>query len=398
MTRNFRFHIKDFGCKVNQYDARLIARNLERMGNTAGTMEEADVVFVNTCSVTERALSQSVRYSKKIRSEYPAKEVIAIGCSAREGGRFGGGKIGTVPQFIYLDNPRAAIEEFYGHTRAFLKVQQGCRAACTYCCVRKLKFPHYAKSPEAVITEMEELAKKHGEIVLCATNFNEYPRLEELAGRIKDVRGLFRWRFSSLPPGRFTDGLLGILADDPKFCRHFHLPVQSANSEVLGRMGRGYTAGDLEDLVSRTGRAMPGTVFSYDIITGFPGETEAQFAETLEFIRRHRPVKVHVFRYSERPGTPAAGLSGKVPEKLKRERMTLVKELSESIRQEHLRQAVGSVREVVPEKGSTGYSREYLPVRVRGLKRAVSGGPAVYARICGFDGKSLVGSPVQGPI
>ncbi len=364
---DFAFYIKDFGCRINQYDTRLVEKNLIGMGKTSTALKEADIVLVNTCSVTHRAQRDGLKYTRRIKRLYPDKEIIVFGCSVRND-RESFERIGvkTHDQFMYLDNPSGSINKFYGYTRAFINIQQGCRSACTYCVVKKIKTPYYKKQPEAVVKEITELTKNHPECVICATNFNEYTDLLELVEKIRGIESEFRWRFSSLPPELLTERFLNLLKMDARFCRHFHIPVQSASDDILSRMGRGYRLKHIMDSIERVKRILPEIALSYDIIAGFPGETDKDFYYTLKFIEDTRPVKIHAFRYSDRPGTPAYEYYPKVPEKIKKERVIEIVGVSDRIRREHFSESIGKIKEVIIEKDGYGYTRGYLPVKIDG--------------------------------
>jgi threonylcarbamoyladenosine tRNA methylthiotransferase MtaB len=363
----FSFYIKDFGCRINQYDARLIKKNLAGMGKIPATLEEADVVLINTCSVTHRASSDAVRFARKIKNAYPDKEILAIGCSAREGNNgFVEAGIKTLPQFKYLDNSKTNIDEFDGHRRAFIKIQQGCKGSCAYCIVKKLKKPYYIKSVASVMEEIRELSVKHPEVVICATNFNEYPDMIALVRGIGELTGDFRWRFSSLPAACITDEVIDLLSKDKRFCPHFHIPVQSGSDVILEKMKRGYTIDQVNAAIELAGKKLGNVAFSFDVIVGFPGETNEDYNETIEFIKKTKPVKVHAFRYSERPGTEACNYEKKVPENIKKERISELIDISENIRNKHFEDALGKIKEVVIERDKSGYTRDYLPVTIAG--------------------------------
>lgn len=386
---SFRFHIKDFGCRINQYDSRLIQKNLIRMGRISVSLKDADVVLINTCSVTHRAARDGIKYSRRIRRAYPEKEILAMGCAVRDNtAEYEKAGVKTHAQFKYLDNPRNLITRFYGHTRAFIKIQQGCKSTCTYCVVKRLKKPYFIKSPDQVIHEMEVLSKNHPELVICATNFNEYAELLELIHGVKKINADFRWRFSSLPPESLTEQLLQSLSEDTRFCRHFHIPIQSANDTVLGMMKRGYTVKMAVESILRTKKILKGAVFSFDIMVGFPGETEKMFRDTISFIEIFSPVKVHVFRYSDRPLTPACYYDKKLPERVKKERLTEIVELSEKIRKKHFADTRGKIKEVVIENNNKGYTREYLPVK---LVNYASHAVIERVKIIDYSPKQLIG-------
>ena len=343
----------------------MIEKNLEGMGKVSSSFEDADVVLINTCSVTHRAARDGVKYIRKIKRFFPEKEILAVGCSVRDNGEiFEEAGATILKQFKYLNNPKTSVEEFSGHTRAFLNLQQGCKGSCTYCIVKKIKKPYFIKQPQQVIQEIKLLLKKHREIVLCGTNFNEYPFISEVVNMMQDIKSDFRWRFSSLPPEAITSGLLDILKNDKRFCRHFHVPLQSASNQVLKNMGRNYKIEQVVEVIETAKAILDDVVFSFDLIVGFPGETQKSFQDSLNFIEKFEPIKVHVFRYSERPGTPAYNFKGKIAENIKKERMERVVEVSEIQREKHFEKAVGNTFELMIENDGYGYTREYLPVKL----------------------------------
>ena len=364
-SRKMKFYIKDFGCKVNQYDARVIAKNLSGMGNISVPLDKSDIVLVNTCSVTHRASRDGVKYVRKIRQKFPKKEVVAVGCLTRDKFETANLKgIKNLPDFKYLDNPRIILNEFYGHTRAFIKVQQGCRGRCSYCNVKNLKRPYFIKPPVLILEEIKNIARSHPEIVLCATNFNEYTELPRLVQMLQGIKENFRWRFSSIHPMSLTLPLLKSVCFDEKFCRHFHIPVQSASDNVLKKMRRGYTLSEVIKVIKNAKKIMNDVVFSFDIMVGFPGETDEDFNKTINFIEEFSPVKVHVFRYSQRGGTPAADYACPIPEKIKRQRMLKIKKVVAQSRRKHFKESLGSIKEIVLETGNSGYTRDYIPVEI----------------------------------
>ncbi|MGM0441471.1 MAG: radical SAM protein [Elusimicrobiota bacterium] len=358
------FFIKDFGCKVNQYNSRIVRDNLSRLGYNYSSLEKAEVVIINTCSVTHRATGKGLKYCRRIKRKYPSKEVLAMGCSTRYvPEKFEKDNINILRQFLFIDNPNGNLDEFYSHTRGFINLQQGCHGGCKYCTVKDLKSPFYIKSAEDAKKEIEKLIKRHPEVVLTATNFKEYHPLLELAEKLKNLHKNFRWRFSSMHPGSLSQKLLKILKYDSKFCPHFHIPVQSGSNSVLKKMNRGYSISDVEKGLRMVRENFKVAGFSYDIITGFPGEKEEDHRKTKNFLKKFPPVKVHIFRYSDRPGTPAAEFDNKVPERIKKKRMDELRTLSLDLRKNIFKNSVGKIKEIVPEgPGKFGYTRDYMPV------------------------------------
>lgn len=363
---SFNYAIKNFGCKVNQYDSNVISENLSGMGNIRTSDKDSDIIIVNTCSVTSRASSNCARYIGQLKEKYPEKEILSVGCQSRhpeESSKLSRSKI--INSFIYLDHPSIKIGRFSGHTRAFLKVQQGCKGSCTYCSVKSLKKPFYKKETSALLEEFIELTETHPEIVLCATNFAEYENLSELISRIKELSGNFRWRFSSLPPQSISDNIIDILSQDKRFCPHFHIPLQSGSGSVLNIMKRPYTLEKVKRVIESIRAAFERPAFSLDMIVGFPGESKEDFEESLSLIKYISPVKVHVFGYSPRPNTAALSIQGEVSKQDIKNRVSEMISVSESERRNNMTGTIGSIQEVLIENSSRGYTRGYLPVKVR---------------------------------
>lgn len=392
---NFKFFIKDFGCRINQYDSRIISKNLKGMGNKYSSLHDSDIVIVNTCSVTRRAAQNSFKYIRKIENNYPDKEVLVVGCTARSDEvEFNKKKVKVHGQFLYLDNPNITLKRFYGHNRAFMKVQQGCNWNCSYCIVKNLKKPFFKKSINNIIDEIKELAELHSEVVLCATNFDEYGELLFLVKEIKRLKENIRWRFGSITVNALTREVIAEIADDEKFCRHFHIPLQSGSDEMLRMMNRSYSLQDaiisLENVIAE----FKEVTFSFDIIVGFPGETETMFIDTLMLIKKFNPIKVHVFRYSDRPSTDAYYINEKTPEVIKKVRLDKVVEVSEKIKQKHFADSLGNSFELVLEDHNTGYTRNYLPVKVEFPGFYNDPGSIINVRISGFNDKYIIGEPL----
>jgi len=390
----FKFYIKDFGCRINQYESRVCAARLTGMGNIRVSEQEADIILVNTCSVTSRAETDSVKYIRRIKRYYPEKEILAIGCTTRgESGRLETAGAAILPGFKYLNNPSAGIDTFYGQTRAFLTIQQGCTGYCSYCVVRDLKKPYYIKSPELVLREIAAIIRNHREIVLCATNFSDYPDLPGLLRDILSLKGNFRWRFSSFPPEMLRKDVLGVLKEDRRFCRHFHIPVQSASDHILNRMNRLYTSKDLNYALDLTAGIFGDVTFSYDIIVGFPGEDDAMFEETCRFVVATVPVRVHVFRYSPRQGTPAFRFPAAVSESVKKARSARMIRLAEEAALENFSLSVGMTKEVLFENQLGGYTREYMPFSLEN-KHQVNIGDLYRVKVTDYDNARLRGQTI----
>lgn len=390
-----KFFIKDFGCKINQYDTQLLKQNMLIMGNISAELKDADIVLINTCSVTHRADRDSIKYARKIMKTYPGKELIAFGCSVRNlPEKFSEEGIKIIPHFKLLTDATAVVNHFQDHSRCFVKVQQGCRNSCTYCAVKELRNPRFSKPVDVVITEIGNLIKNYSEIVLCATDFYEYRNvLDNLVLKLRTFADGYRWRFSSFPAEMITEKLLEQLKKDSKFCRYFHIPLQSANDIILNKMKRRYTSGQVAVAVDKIKKILKTQGVSFDIMVGFPGETDRMFKDTLDFIEDHKPIRIHAFRYSDRKGTEAINYKNKISENIKKERMEKILEISGKIRHEHFNSAVGRIFKVALENGDRGYTSEYFPVRMKDItnNNCITGNPLKKVRITGHDNNTLFG-------
>ncbi len=385
-----KFHIKDFGCKVNQYDSRLIREALQSMGHVFSGLPDADIVLVNTCSVTKKADKKALKYIRRTKREFPNKEIMATGCSVRKSSSvYHKSGAETAKSFLWLDNPSRCIRQFYDHTRAFIKVQQGCSGGCSYCSIWKLKRPFFKKKPETVIKEIKKVSQKHPEIVLCATNFKEYGYLDELVKKMVRLKGDLRWRFSSIHPLCLRKNIIELLEEDDRFCPHFHFPIQSASDSVLKRMNRNYSIVMIRRIIDDIKINVENAVFSFDLIAGFPGETCEDFNKTIGFIKDVSPVKVHVFPFSPRNNTPAYKMGGRVMQNIKNYRVRRIQEAAHEERLKNFREWVGKKAEVILENGKSGYTRESLPVKIKGSPSFY--GKHADVRISGFTDKCLTG-------
>jgi threonylcarbamoyladenosine tRNA methylthiotransferase MtaB len=440
------FAITTLGCKVNQYESQQTRQHLEQLGlRAAGPGEIPDLVVVQTCCVTAAASSKSRQAIAKAGRLSPSTTVIASGClpgnqgneiltinpaallvshdddlpAAIEG--LLSGKPGChEPQFgtIKPDNAgqiknkntseigilNGKIEVFQGQTRAFLKVQDGCDAHCTYCIIPSIRKTLRSKPQEAVLQEARQLvASGHKEIVLTGVFLGAYlrptarrkrwveggpDRLARLVEMVAGVEGLSRLRLSSLEPGDVSDELIDVIASHPNVAGHLHLPLQAGSDGVLRRMARQYRVGDYVRMVERLRGRFDRPAITTDIIAGFPGETEAEFAQTLKVARNIGFAKMHIFPFSVRKGTPAERLKGHLPSPVVRQRAGILGKLDEELQGKFQRQFAGERVGVIVEKErpAAGRCERYFMVTLpdaRGIHR----GDMIYGRL-GSDGKT----------
>jgi len=314
------------------------------------------------------------------------------------------------------------MQPLSGRTRAFVKVQDGCDHACAFCIVNSLRGPMRSKPLAQAVGEISSLCEAGArEVVLCGIRLGAYGadfgNGESLANLLRALREipLPRLRLSSIEHLDVTESLIAEFADHPSLCHHLHLPLQSGDDGVLAEMARGYSLGDYRSLVERVRRAWPDLSVTTDVMVGFPGESEAAFENTLAAIREFDFAKVHVFRYSPRPGTPAAAMKNRIPEQVKRKRMEAVQRMAEELFQRRAQRMRGEILEVLVEQKNPasgrweGLTPHYLRVEIsadeEAIKdasgqiaaatcptgRALQPGEIVRARITGAEKDCLIG-------
>ncbi len=367
------FCILDFGCKVNQYEGQCIREALVEMGNFLAAPEEAELIIVNGCAVTYKAEAKSISEAKYWQSK--GKKVILTGCAGKSlqltARELDG--IEVVPQEEKLNyfGARERVSYLLGHHRAFVKLQDGCSFACSYCYIPKLRGPARLREEKAIREDIRALAKRgYKEVIFTGICLGWGG--QDIVGLVKFARqeGIKRIRLSSIEPCFLSDEIVGAI-EDGILCPHLHIPFQSGSDTVLKRMGRNYSSEFYLNLVNKVRERVPDVAISTDIMVGFPGETEEEFGETLRFLEMARPMRIHTFPYSRRPGTEAEKMVNQVPDKVKKERVRRVIELGESFFEEYERRMVGKVLDVlvIDKEGEewVGISGNYLKVRFRSL-------------------------------
>ncbi|NLO74640.1 MAG: tRNA (N(6)-L-threonylcarbamoyladenosine(37)-C(2))-methylthiotransferase MtaB [candidate division WS1 bacterium] len=414
------------GCKLNQYENQVWAQAFRALGYQIVPFDsEADVYVLNTCAVTSRTDRECRRLARSARRRNPQALIVLTGCYvdvdsealveagladlllpraekpllvARVDARIRG--TGVSPSALPL------LEEFTGHTRAFLKVQEGCAGGCTYCVIPRARGPESSVPSQLVIEQARLLARRHPELVLIGTHLGRYGRdlpgettLAGLVERLTALPELGRLRLSSLEPLEVTPELIALLAAG-KLCRHLHLPLQSGCDSVLARMNRPYDTAAYAELLAELERRVPGVCLGADVMVGFPGETETEFAQTLAFLERVPLAHLHVFTYSPRPGTAAAQMPGQLAGHLKKERNHVLRALAERKRQAFAATQVGKRLQVVLETHAAtgevyGLSDNYLEVALDG---AVGGRCLTLAEITRAEGDRLHGRLVPADL
>ena len=401
---------------MNEYDSERVAGLLraERYELTHDE-READVILVNTCAIREKAeekVFSKLGELRKLKAEKPALIVGVMGCMAQlqQGAIqrrapvvdlvFGSPAIARVGELVerVRRDRRPVLETGEGplvkitarppsasRLKAFVTVMEGCEKHCTFCVVPRTRGRERSHPPEAVLAEVRSLATAGcREVTLLGQTVNAYGRdltpptdLADLLERVNDVTGIERIRFTTSNPYNLTPRLVGALRDVPKVCEYFHLPLQSGSDRVLLRMNRGYTRARYLELVGEIRDAVPEMAFSTDVIVGFPGETEDDFEQTLGMVDRVGYDNVFVFRYSRRPGTPAAAMADQVPDEVKAHRNGRLLEVAERVATERSRRLLGKTLDVLVDGVSKKHASE-LSGRTR------------CNRVVNFDGQGRV--------
>lgn len=394
------------GCKVNQYEIDCYAKMFSERGWEIASFEElCDVYVVNTCAITnigERKSRQMLRRAKKLN---PEGIVVATGCYAQTKAEEIKSipeidvVIGTAKRAMIVDITEAFLrgedtdsvvdimkERLYeelecaGETeraRAYIKIEDGCDNFCSYCIVPYARGPVRSRKIENILREAERLSKKgFKEVVLTGISVASYGKdlkeektLKDVIEAVCDVEGILRVRLSSIDPRAFDEEFIDFLSSNEKVCRHFHISLQSGSSSVLKRMNRKYTAKEYLETLSRIRKRMPDALITTDIICGFPEETEEEFSETKEFVKKAGFLKVHVFPYSERSGT-IASLMPQIPKGIREERAKELSSVAQKVGEEIENGFIGKTVQILIEQSlkgiSEGLSKNYLRIFIEG--------------------------------
>jgi len=362
------------GCKLNQAETQLLARQFAQAGYRLVSPDDgADVYVLNTCTVTHVADGKCRRLLRQARRRNPGALVVAIGCyverARQELSQIKGvdlvldnsqkmDLLTRLEQSGHLVRPEAVSNRADLRTRAFIKVQDGCNNFCAYCIVPLVRGREKSLPLKQVVDEVgHRVADGYKEVVLTGTEIGSYRHgkadLPELLRRILEETGVARLRLSSLQPQEITPELISLWHDE-RLCRHFHLSLQSGSNSVLKRMKRRYTAADYQRAVDLIREAVPGAAVTTDIIVGFPGETEAEFKESYNFARQMNFARIHVFSYSPRPGTKAAAMPRQVDDKARRERSRRMLALGRACVRNFRKGCLGKTMLVLWEKETNG--------------------------------------------
>ena len=327
---------RTLGCKVNQYDTQSIReRFLEYGFKEVRKNEKADTYLINTCTVTSSADQKSFSIIRNCIRENPKAKIIVTGCMVKND-RYSLAKIRGISLIISRSFFGEGATDFYGHTRAFLKIQDGCDNFCSYCKVPLARGRSRSRPLAEVIKEGGVLAARgFKEIVLTGICLGSYGKdigkgtdLVKVITGLEKIEGLSRIRLSSIEAGDVTDALINKMSKSEKLCPHLHIPIQSGDDEILKKMKRKYSRKYYLDLVNKIKRKVPQVSITTDCLVGFPQENEDNFQNTLSLIKNIMPLKTHIFPYSARKGTCAYKFKGKKSLALIKERCQRLKEVS----------------------------------------------------------------------
>ena len=413
MSRKRKAAFHTLGCKVNAYETEAMRQELEKKGyEIMDFAPGADIYIINTCTVTNIADRKSRQMLHKAKKMNPDAVVIAVGCYVQAAGEellkdeaidivVGTNRKSEICDIIeeYFSEARPERQRSYlmdiskscryddmemttvaEHTRAFIKIQDGCNQFCTYCIIPYTRGRIRSRSLEDLKKEVQGLAENgYQEVVLTGIHLSSYGQdLEEditlldAINEVSSIEGIKRVRLGSLEQGIITGDFVKALAENEKFCPHFHLSLQSGCETVLKRMNRHYTPEQYLEKCRLIRRYFDRPALTTDVIVGFPGETEEEFCETEEFLKKAAFAQMHIFKYSMRKGTNAAGMENQVPDSVKAERSDRLLQLNEKLEQEYRCQFLGCSRKVLMEEEMVidgvryfvGHTSEYIRAAV----------------------------------
>jgi threonylcarbamoyladenosine tRNA methylthiotransferase MtaB len=432
-----RIAITTLGCKINQYDSAVIQSRLEEKHSFVGFDEPADFYIINSCTVTDRADGEARQLVRRAKRLSPGAKVLVTGCYAQVNPQdlarsagvdyvVGLNRLNDLLRFVECppDSPEPVVavsdvkrergvsvlgtRALPGHTRAFLKIQEGCNFSCTYCIIPIARGLSRSVPPYSVLKQMRSLADAgFKEVVLTGIHLGSYgqdlsPKIDLtlLLEMLIESRLVPRIRLSSLDPREVPDRLLNLIGRSDVVCPHLHICAQAGDDNVLHRMRRNYDTAYYRDLLLRVREKLPDAALGSDIIVGFPGESELDFDRSIEFFSSLPLTYFHVFPFSVRRGTSAAMMSNHVPDHVKRSRARRMRDLGAQKKRDFCLTFRGRTARVLVEakvdglRGRhRGFSRNYLPVTVFAAGESVN--CEVDVRLDDFDGAFLTGTVVQ---
>ena len=391
--------IHTLGCKVNIYESEYIINILKENGYQIVDFDsKADIYIINTCTVTNTSDKKSEKMIKRARKQNKDAIIIAMGCHAQIKGDnidadiIIGNKdkskiISLIEEYqenknkikrIYnLDNVSFEdmyISSFNSHTRAFVKIQDGCDAFCSYCIIPYARGPIRSKDPKTVIKEITSLVENgYKEIILTGIHTGKYGKdinytFEQLLKEIIKIKNLYRIRISSIEINELTDPILNLIKDNQVIAKHLHIPLQSGSDKILKLMDRKYDLKFYKDRIEKIRKMIKDISITTDLIVGFPNENEKDMEDTLKFLKEIKFTKIHTKKNTKREGTKAASMENQIDETIKRKRVKTVLELSDQLEQDFYQSKLNETEEVIIEQTkdgkSYGYTSNYIKVEI----------------------------------
>jgi len=393
-----RFFVRNFGCRASQADGAAIEAGLAAKGlASTAEIQDADLVVLNTCTVTATADDEVRQVVRRIHREKPGARILITGCYAQRAPEelavlegvslvVGNSHKTRIPEFVtaadyhgqieigdifaQTDFLSAPVEDAAGdRTRPNLKIQDGCNNRCSFCIIPYVRGRSRSAPAESVVEQVRTMAVKYREVVLSGINLGRWGRdfggrirLADLVRRLLDETPIERLRLSSVEPMDFSDDLLELMAGSPRIAKHVHAPLQSGSDTVLRRMHRKYRPRHYADRILKARALMPECAVGADVMTGFPGETDDEFSQSYAFIESLPFTYLHVFTYSERPGTPAAESVAQVPVAVRKQRTHALRNMAARKNLEFRRSMVGKKVSVVTLDSGGALSDNYLKV------------------------------------
>ena len=393
--------ICSLGCKVNIYESELVTNILKNNNYTVVDFEDkADIYIINTCSVTNESDKKSRKMINRAKKNIPAAIIIVMGCYSQVNaedidvdivlGNKDKSKIVEIieeymktkqkKKIIYdltkVDFEKMEITNFDSHTRAFVKIQDGCNAFCSYCIIPYVRGRVRSKDPEDVIKEVTTLVEKgYKEIVLTGTHTGRYgtdinTTLEELLNKLVNIPNIYRIRLSSIEINEITPGIKELLKENKVMAKHLHIPLQSGSNKILKLMNRRYNKEEFLSMVDNL-RDIPDISLTTDLIVGFPNEGEEEFNETIDTLKKIGFTKIHTFPYSKRKGTPAAIMDNQVFPEEKKKRVHRILDLSNKYEHNFYESKIGKIYDGVVEIHSNGttivHTSNFIPVIINDI-------------------------------
>lgn len=410
-----------FGCKVNTGEEQYYLSQLIEQGyRESDSIENANIVVINTCAVTEHAAKKSASYITKLRKEYPELKIVVTGCLTEEKGVdlksngadivvTNGSKSDIINHILNLTDGsiKAGFGNFSGgalkthtqsKTRAFFKIQDGCDAFCTYCIIPQLRGMPKSMPFNEVIDGFKLLLQAgYKEIVLVGIHIGLYGKdngyticdiLEELV----KLEGDFRIRLTSIEINEIDDRLLHLIKNNNKICPHLHIPLQSGSNKILSLMGRKYKKEQYISLIKKAREIIPNVTIGSDIIAGFPNEEESDFLESMDTLKQAETEFYHTFPYSERSGTVAEKMDNKVNVKIREERAAALREQGKKSLYSLYEKSVGKIFTVLSEKGMKGHTENYMLVY---YNKDIAPNNFITVKITGIKDNKLYGEVIE---